>query len=108
MKIWYFHGQYITNGLGSNENCIIFLITSHEQISCRLPEEKQKYLYICVCKESGKIFENEAAEPYLEPCQISVMERFCENTTAKSFIIDLRYGCKYTPEVVQDYKINLK
>ena len=39
-------------------------------------------------KESGKIFKNEAAEPYLEPCQISMLERFCENTTAKSFIID--------------------
>ena len=25
---------------------IIFLITSHEQISCRLAEEKQKCLYI--------------------------------------------------------------
>ena len=59
-------------------------------------------------KESGKILKNEAAEPYLEPCQISMMERFCENTTAKSFIIDVWYGCKYTPEVVQDSKINLK
>ena len=59
-------------------------------------------------KESGKILKNEAAEPYLEPCQISMMERFCENTTAKSFIIDVWYGSKYTPEVVQDSKINLK
>ena len=37
-----------------------------------------------------------------------MMERFCENTTAKSFIIDVWYGSKYTPEVVQDSKINLK
>ena len=59
-------------------------------------------------KESGKIFKNEAAEPYLEPCQISMLERFCENTTAKSFIIDDWYGCKYTPDVVQDSKNNLK
>ena len=40
-------------------------------------------------KESGKILKNEAAEPYLEPCQISMMERFRENTTAKSLIIDV-------------------
>ena len=55
-------------------------------------------------KESRKILKSEAAEPYLEPYQISMMERFCENTTAKSFIIDVWYGCKYTPEVVQDLK----
>ena len=36
-------------------------------------------------------------------------ERFCENTTANSLIIDVWYGSKYTPpEVVQDSKINLK
>ena len=58
-------------------------------------------------KESRKILKNEAAEPYLEPCQISMMERFRENTTAKSLIIDVWYGCKYTPEVVQGSKINL-
>ena len=40
-------------------------------------------------KESGKILKNEVAEPYFEPCQISMMERFCENTTAKSFITDV-------------------
>ena len=27
-------------------------------------------------KESGKILKNEAAETYLEPCQMSLMERF--------------------------------
>ena len=59
-------------------------------------------------KESGKILKNEAAEPHLEPCQISIMGRFCKNATAKSFIIDVWYGCKYTTEVVQDSKINLK
>ena len=40
-------------------------------------------------KESGKIFKNEAVELHLEPCQISKMERFCESTTAKTFIIDV-------------------
>ena len=34
------------------------------------------------------------------------MERYCKNTT-KSFIIDVWYGCKYTPEVVH-CKIYLK
>ena len=32
---------------------------------------------------------NEAPEPYLEACQMSMMERLCENTTAKSFIINV-------------------
>ena len=59
-------------------------------------------------KESGKLLKNEAAEQYLEPCQISIIGRFCKNTTAKSFIIDVWYGCKYTTEVAQDSKINLK
>ena len=37
------------------------------------------------------------------------MGRFCQkNTTAKRFIIDVWYGCKYTTVVVQDSKINLK
>ena len=35
-------------------------------------------------------------------------ERFCENRTTKSFIIDVLYCIKYTPEVVLDSKINLK
>ena len=59
-------------------------------------------------KESGKTFKNEAAKPYLEPCQISIMGRFFKYRTAKSFIIDVWFGCKYTTEVVQDSKINLK
>ena len=33
-------------------------------------------------KESGKVLKNEAAEPYSESCQISMMEPFYENTTA--------------------------
>ena len=51
-------------------------------------------------EESGKILKNEATEPYLEPCQVSVMERFC--------IIDVSYVSKYTPKIVEDSKINLK
>ena len=59
-------------------------------------------------KESGKILKNEAAEPHLEPCQISVLGHFCKNLTTKSFIIDVLYVCKYTTEVAQDSQINLK
>ena len=59
-------------------------------------------------KESGKIFKNEAAERYLEPCQISMIERFCRNVTAKNFVIDVSCCSKYTPEVGEDSKINLK
>ena len=35
-------------------------------------------------EESGKIFKTQAAEPYTEPCQIYLMEHFCENTTTKT------------------------
>ena len=38
MKIWYFHGHYITNGLGTNE-------ISYNIFDLR-PEEKQECLYI--------------------------------------------------------------
>ena len=66
------------------------------------------YSFKCPSKEIEKIFKSKAAETYLEPCQISMIERFCENKMAKSFIIDVWYGSKYTPEVVQDSKINFK
>ena len=39
--------------------------------------------------EGGKLLKNEAAEPYLEACQISIMERFCKNTSSISYIIDV-------------------
>ena len=55
-----------------------------------------------------KYLKNEAAESYLEPCSLSMMEHFCENRTAKTFIIDVWHASKYTLEVVQDSKINLK
>ena len=41
-------------------------------------------------------------------CQISMMGCLYKNTTAKSFIVNVWYGCKYTTEVMQDSKINLK
>ena len=49
-------------------------------------------------EESGKILKYEAAESYLEPCQVPLMERFC--------IIDVWYGSKYHPKVVQESKMN--
>ena len=52
------------------------------------------YLFTYPSKEIEKILKNEDAELYLEPYQISMMERFCENATAKSYIIDVWYGSK--------------
>ena len=40
-------------------------------------------------KKIKKILKNEAAKPYLDSCQISMMDHFCENTMAKSFVIDV-------------------
>ena len=40
MKIWCFHGQYITNGFGTNEKSYS-AFDLRQIISCRLLEEKQ-------------------------------------------------------------------
>ena len=83
MKIWYCHGQYKASGLGTNNVSYNIFDLRHVSKSTFV------HLFKYPNEESGKILKNEAAEPYLEPCQISMMERFCENTTAKSFIIDV-------------------
>ena len=60
-------------------------------------KNKNVYIFTQVSKErkwkkKKQQKKNEAAELYLDPCQISqifMMECFCENTTAKSFIIEM-------------------
>ena len=102
MKTWYFHGQCKASGLGTNKLSYNILITSREQSSCTFLEETQKSSYIhssIQTKKEEKYLKEEATESYLEPCQISITERFC--------IIYVWYGSKYTPEVLQDSKINL-
>ena len=49
-------------------------------------EKRNVYRNSQVSKQRKKNIKNEAAQPYLESCKISMMERFCENTTIKSFI----------------------
>ena len=73
------------------ENRTTFLITSHEQISCRLSEEKQNvHTFTQVSKQrKWKNIKKRGCRTVLEPCQISMTEHCCENTTAKSFIIDV-------------------
>ena len=67
-------------------------------------QKKKAHIFIQVYKwrKSGKwkILKNDAAETYLEPCQLSIME--CLH------IADVWYGSKYTPEVVPDSKICFK
>ena len=77
-------------------------VTWAKQSSCTLSKEKQNvHILIQIAKQrKWKILKNDAAETCLKPWQISMMERFCENTTAKNFIIDVWYCSKYTPEVV--------
>ena len=79
--------------------------TSGEQSSGTLSEEKQNvhtFIQVYKRRKSGKwkILKNEAAEKYLGPCQISIMEHFCH--------IDVWYSSKYTPVVVLVSKIYLK
>ena len=111
MNIWYFHGQYEANGLGTNEiPHNIFDLRHASKVAAHFQKKNKMFLYSFKYpnKASGKILKNEAGELYLQTCQIFQMERFCENTTAKTYIIDVWYGSKYTPEIVQDCKINLK
>ena len=72
---------------------IILLIYIHHMSKVAAHFQKKNKMFIYSFKqpnkESGKILENEAAAPYLEPCQISMMKSFCKNTTAKNFIIDV-------------------
>ena len=92
MKIRYFYGQYITNGLGTNEiSYNIFDLRHMSKLAADFQKKSKMFIYSLKYpnKESEKILKNDAAQPYLEPCQISMMECFCENTTAKSFIIDV-------------------
>ena len=89
MKIWYFHGQYITNGLGTNEMLYnTFDLRHMSNLAAEFQKKNKTFIYSLKYpnKESRKIFKNEAAEPYLEPCQISMAGRFCENTMIKNFI----------------------
>ena len=92
MRIWYFHGQYITNCLRSNDiSYNIFDLRHMSKLAADFQKQNKMFIYSLNYpnKESGKILKNETAQPYLETSQISMMERFCENTTAKSLIIDV-------------------
>ena len=92
MKIWYFHGQYITNGVGTNNiSYNIFDLRHISKLAADFQKQNKMFIYSLKYpnKESGKILKNKTVQPYLETCQRSMMERFCENTTAKSLIIDV-------------------
>ena len=92
IKIWYFHGQYKAKGLGTNKlSYNIFDLRHVSKVAIHFEKKNKMFIYLFKYpnKESGKILKNEATELYLEPCQIFMMECFCENTTAKSFIIDV-------------------
>ena len=92
MKIWYFNGQYKANGLGTNEKSYIAFDLRHmSKVAAHFQKKKRTFIYSLRYpnKESGKIFKNKVAKPYLEPCKLSMMRRFSENTTVKSYIIDV-------------------
>ena len=77
-----------------------FWFTSGENVAGHFQKKNKNEVHKRRKSGKWKILKNEAAEKYLEPCQISIMERFC--------IIDVWYSSKYTPEVVLDSKIYLK
>ena len=92
MKIWYFYGQYKANGLGTKKKSYNIFDLRHLSKAAAHFQKKNKtfiYSFRYPNKESGKILQNEVAESYLEPSKMSMMEHFCENTTVKSYVIDV-------------------
>ena len=57
-------------------------VAAHFKKKNKVQKKNKIFVYLLKYpnRESEKILKNEAAETYLEPCQISMMERFCENT----------------------------
>ena len=53
MKIWYFHGQYITNGFGTNETLYnIFDLRHMSNLAAEFQEKKQGlYIFTQVSKQ---------------------------------------------------------
>ena len=99
IKVWYFHDQYKASSLGTNGICNnIFDLHRVSKVAAHFQRKKCSNIHSSIQrKKVEKVLKNEAAEPYLRTCQISIVERFC--------IINVS---KYTPEFVQDSKINLK
>ena len=56
-------------------------VAAHFKKKNKIQKKNKIFVYLLKYpnRESEKILKNEAAETYLEPCQISMMERFCEN-----------------------------
>ena len=92
MKVWYFHGQYKINILGTNKiSDNIFYLRHVSKVAVHFQKKNKIFIYSFKYPndEGGKLLKNETAEPYLQAWQISIMERFCKNTTSISFIIDV-------------------
>ena len=92
MKTQYFHSQHKADGLGNNKMSYnIFNLRHVSKVAAHFQKKSKSSIYLFKYPngESGKILKNEVAEPYLTPCQIFMMEHFCENTTTKIFIIDV-------------------
>ena len=92
MKTWYLHGQYKAYGLGTNKiSYNIFDLRHMSKVAAHFQKKNKTFVYSFKYpnEESRKIFKKRGCEPYLEPCPISMMERFCKNTAAKSFMVDV-------------------
>ena len=94
IEIWYFHGQYEANDSGTNEISLNFFDLRHVSKVAALSQKKNKmfvYSFKYPIKES----------------KTNIKTRGCRAMFTAMFI-DVWYGSKYTPKVVQDSKINLK
>ena len=93
MKIWYFYGQCKTKiGLRTNEKSYnIFDLRLMSKVTPHFQKKNKTFIYSFRYpnKESGKIFKKEVAEPYLEPCKISIMGHFCDNVAIKRYNTDV-------------------
>ena len=88
MKIWYLHISYN-----------IFNLRHVSKVPAQCQKKNKMFIY-SFKYPNEEIFKKQGCRAVFRA--LSKIGHFCENATAKTFIIDVWYGSKYTPEVVQD------
>ena len=79
IKTWHFHGQCKAGGLGTNKISYIFDLRHVSKVVARFQKKNKIFIYLFKYpnEERVRYLKNEVAQSYLEPCQISITERFC-------------------------------
>ena len=68
MKIWYFHGQYKTNVLGTNEISYIFYLCHMSKVAAHFQRKKECHIFIQVSKQrNGKNIKKRGCRAIFRP-----------------------------------------